>query len=224
MIVFIEGTSSSGKTSIMKKFSPKYAKVSADDFRKQGHTRMMKSLKNKYYTPDEIEKFHKTNRFALMAISVKSKKYAVVEATGGGVLKHLPKKITTVLLYTPIEDLAKHMNARKLIGEFRGNMVFRQFSEKYTKTENPSESIDKVSIKEFIKILKTIKWAFTSEKTLLEFAKKTFNAMGIDDDKKHHITHRKKHYDIVLMSDGKSTQVLYNELIKILVDEHGFLK
>jgi uridine kinase len=38
MIVFIEGTSSSGKTSIMKKFSQKYAKVSADDFRKQGHT------------------------------------------------------------------------------------------------------------------------------------------------------------------------------------------
>jgi shikimate kinase len=224
MIVFIEGTSSSGKTSIMKKFSSKYAKVSADDFRKQGHARMMKSLKNKYYSVDEIEQFLKTNRFALMAIAVKSKKYAVVEATGSGALKHLPKKTTTVLLYTPIEELAKHMNSRKSIGEYRGNMVFRQFSEKYIKTEDSSESIDEVSIVEFIKILKTIKWAFTSEKNLLEFAKKTFTSMGINNDKKHYITHRKKNYDIVLMSDGKSTQVLYNKLIKILVDEHGFLK
>jgi broad-specificity NMP kinase len=133
MIVFIDGTSSSGKTSIMKKFSSKYAKISSDDFRKQGHMIMMKSLKNKYYSVDEIEKVNKTNRFALMAIAVKRKKYAVVEATGGGALKHLPEKITTVLLYTSIEDLAKHMNSRKSIGEFRGNMVFRQFSEKYIK-------------------------------------------------------------------------------------------
>jgi hypothetical protein len=224
MIVFIDGTSSSGKSSLMGKFSSKYTKLSADNFRDFAHNKKVKSLKNKYYTLNEISEINKQYKFTEMSRIAKSKKYTIIEAAGSAVLKYLPKKTITVLLYTNIEDLAKNIICRKSIGEFRGNMVFKQFSEKYIKSDNLSDFIDIISLGAFIKALKSVKWLFTSEKELYTFAKETLKTMGINDNKKHFITPRKTNYNIILISDKKSTSQIYNELIKILVNKYKFPK
>jgi len=226
MKIILNGTSSSGKTSIIKLLPNNVKKISFDDFIDKIYCdhdiKPADSLyKNKYYTEKQKSKIFKDYVWKYFKSEIKNSNNFIIDLVDFGenqlsLKKHLSisiNNIKNVLLYTNLNSLIRNIDKRKSYDP-RGLFVFNHFTQIYTYTDNENEAIDSVCLKDFIKNLKNIKYFFLNEKDLIEFAKKIFENLNIKNlqiNKNYYIKPIFK-YDIVLNSTNKTSKELVKEL------------
>jgi len=223
MKIILNGTSSSGKTSIMKLLPNNVKKISIDGFYNKiycDHSILPpESLyKNKYYTKKQLNNLFKYYWWKYCKSETKNSKNFIIDLVETenqlGLKKYLPKNnIKNVLLYTNLDNLIRNIDKRKNY-EPRNLFVFEQFTEIYTTTDNEIEAIDVICLKDFIKNLKKVKYFFSNEKEITTFAKKIFKKVNIkylQINKNYYIKPICK-YDIVLNSTNKTPKKLVEEL------------
>lgn len=223
MRIILNGTSSSGKTSIIKLLPSDVKKISMDVIYEKIYChhdiKPPESLyKNKYYTKKQRENIIKYYLWDYCKSETKNINKFIIDLVETedplGLKKYLSiNNIKNVLLYTNFDNLIKHIEKRRNYDP-RGLFVFDQFTELYTFTENENEAIDIICLKDFIKSLKNIKYLFSNEKELITFAKKIFKELKIkylQVNKKYYIKSIFK-YDIVLNSTNKTSKQLVKEL------------
>lgn len=217
MKIILEGTSSSGKSSIVKLFPNNYTKIAMDDL-EYNREEMFKKLKNRYYKTEETDKIFVDIMDKRLSSKVKNKKKFIIDTVNMNgyptIQKYLPKDTLKVLLYTNLKDLVRNIDKRKTY-DSRGLYVFNQFTNYFEKTDKIEYAIDKIKLPDFIKNLKNIKYFFESEKDLKEYAKSTFEKMNIKDNKVHYIKPRYDGFDIILRSTDKTSKELKNLLINL---------
>lgn len=221
MRIILTGTSSSGKTSIVKLLPNNVKKLSMDKYNDKIYCdNSLKPphglYKNKYYTPGEKWNISNSHRREYFKSEIKKSKNFIIDTVEDAIfLKNYLKMndVKSVLLYTDLEKLIKNIERRRNY-EPRGLFVFQQFTEFYTFTNNEDEAIDCVCLKDFIENLKNIKYLFSNEKELITIAKIIFKKLNIKYlkmDKKYHIKPQIK-YDIILNSKNKTSKKLVKEL------------
>jgi hypothetical protein len=171
-------------------------------------------MKNKYYSEKEKLNIYSPIEDALIYDKVKKHKNWIIDTLDDDgkitINKILPKDCIKILVYTNLQNLVENIIKRK---QPRGTFPFNQFSKYYKKTDNPKDAIDTLITKdEFIKQLKKMKYEFTSEKDLKNFAKDIFKTIGITDNKKHYIKPRHDIYDYILKTQGKTPKQLYTQI------------
>ena len=116
-------------------------------------------------------------------------------------------------------DLDSNMRVKRLetprVKVPKGSIgLTEQFTNIYCSTDNEIDAIDEICLKDFIKNLKNIKYLFSSEKELVNFAKKIFKNLNIkylQINKKYYIKPIYK-YDSVLNTTNKTVENLVKEL------------
>jgi predicted kinase len=212
----LEGTSSSGKTTIIKKFPKIYKVIELDDLLR-ANDNCKKLLKNKYYTQKQRDNMDKHCLLKELGNQMGTKKHVVIDtvnfepASPKELNKYLPKDIINILIYTNLEFLAINIEERRKY-DARGKFVFEQFAEYYVGTTNPNEAIDTVNLKSFIKNLHKMKYEFQNEKELIGFAKDIFKSMNILDDKETFIKPRYNKFHAIINTTGKTPIELKNEI------------
>ena len=228
MKIILNGTSSSGKTTIMKLLPKKYKKVSLDEYRYkvwcsreiEPHERL---LKNKYYTHKEKLKINVNQRWQYYKMEINNSNNFIIDTVLtlqgyhiSSLKKYLSiKNLKCVLLFTNFSNLIRNIEKRRNYDP-RTLGVFNNFTDLYTYTDYKNEAIGVVCLKDFIKDLKNVKYFFSSEKELITFAKKIFKQLKIKNiklTKKYYIKPVDK-YDIVLDSTNKTPEQLIKELKK----------
>jgi hypothetical protein len=223
MKIVLEGTSSSGKSSIVSKFPKKYKKISVDDI--YFEFEFLKDVKNKYYTKKEVDETINSYYEKTLASRVKNDDNYIIDMVNDRkgkpiINKYLSKDVINILLYTNLADLVYNINKRKNSNP-RGKFVFNQFAKYYMVTDNINKSIDTINLKSFIKNLKKMKYGFESEKALKKFAKDIFKSLGISkisDTKDYHIKPRYSKFDMILPTKNKSPTQLKNIIINFKCD------
>lgn len=230
MKLILNGTSSSGKTSIMKLFPIKYKKLSMDNFYNDifcfHKIKPVQSLyKNKYYSKKEHEKIHRIYLWDYFKKQTRNVTNFIIDQVDTknqlGLSNYLKKNnvkgIINVLLYTNLYDLIRNIDKRRGF-EPRSKWLFtRQFCKLYTYTKDKEEAIGTVCFNKFVKDLKKIKYEFVDEKELISFAKQVFNLLNIKRIIKYKEYHIKPvcKYDLVLNSSNKSSKQIFTKLCKI---------
>ncbi len=212
MHILITGTSSSGKTSVAKQFNNRYKKIFVDDYGEKAYIKTFSQLRNNFYKQCDIQKLHYLQTRKMMGVDAKKYKNVIIDDFEPTVLKYLPKDTKRVLLYTSLKDLTRNIIRRRKTDPREKN-VYEQFAQNYIKTNNKDESIDKINIKDFYKLLNKVKWNFESEKELKLFAKDIFMEMGINDSNDHYITNRHKIYDFIINSKNKKPNDIKNDIL-----------
>jgi len=223
MRIILNGTSSSGKTSIIKLLPNNVKKISLDGFFDKIYCdhdiKPHESLyKNKYYTEKQRDNIFKDYLWKYYKSEIKNSNNFIIDLVETenplSLNNYLSiNNIKNVLLYTNLNSLIRNIDIRRNY-EPRGLFVFDQFTEIYTYTDNVTEAIDIVCFKDFIKDLKYIKYFFSNETELIEFAKKIFKNLNIKRlqiNKNYYIKPIFK-YDVVLNSTNKTPYELVNEL------------
>lgn len=224
MKIILNGTSSSGKTSIIKLLPNNVNRISMDKFFDLVYCdHLIKSpeslYKNKYYTKKQKDELLKYYLWKYYKSEVKKSDNFIIDLVQTdedqlNLKKYLStNNIKNVLLYTNLNNLIKNINKRRNYDP-RGLFVFEQFTNIYCSTDNEIEAIDEICLKDFIKNLKNIKYLFSSEKELVNFAKKIFKNLNIkylQINKKYYIKSIYK-YDNVLNSNDKTPNNLVKEL------------
>ena len=171
MKLLLYGTSSSGKSTIMK-LLPKNVKIlSADDIFKKRKLPEYKSIessfKNKYYTQQEKDNIELKSIYKYFKLESKKSKNFIIEIVYWPsridefselrLKKYLSiNNLKSVILYTNLSNLIRNIEKRRNY-DFRGLGVFYNFTKLYTYTDNKNEAIGVVCLKDFIKDLKNIK-------------------------------------------------------------------
>lgn len=214
MKIILEGTSSSGKSSIVKKLPNTYTKVAMDDL-ENNREEMFKKLKNKYYKINEADEIFFNIIDKRLSNKVKNKTKFVIDMVNPNgyptIIKYLPKDTIKILVYTNLSDLVRNIDKRKTY-DSRGLFVFNQFTNYYVKSNNKT-GIDTVNVNDFIKSLKNIKYLFESEKELILFAKNTFKNLGIKNNKTYYIVPRYKFFNAIINTKDKTPTELKNLII-----------
>jgi hypothetical protein len=225
MNIFLSGTSSAGKTSILREFPKKYNTILLDDLLENSKFTVCrnKQLKNVFYTKKEkkeilIDCIHKKLIENLKEENVIDWVDWFDENDELLINKYLPNRFH-VLVYTNIYDLVDNI-IKRMFSEPRGVWLFEdQFAKYYMKTNNKKDSIDIINFNKFIKSLEKIKWEFESEKDLINFAKNVFNLLGINKinkEKDYYIKPRLNNYDLILVTKNKSPKELKDIILKNL--------
>lgn len=223
MKIILNGTSSSGKTSIVKLLPKNVKQISLDGFTDKIYCdhdiKPPESLyENKYYTDKQKNDIHTDYLWKYYKSEIKNSNNFIIDLVETknplSLNNYLSiNNIKNVLLYTNLNSLIRNIDIRRNY-EPRGLFVFDQFTEIYTYTDNVNEAIDIVCLKDFIKDLKNIKYFFSNETELIEFAKKIFKNLNIKRlqiNKNYYIKPIFK-YDIVLNSTNKTPNELVKEL------------
>jgi len=225
MNIFLSGTSSSGKTSIIKEMPKKYNIISLDGLYEKYNFDICKNtkLKNRYYSIKEKEDIYLDCLYKKLIECLKKDNLIDWVDTFNDnykllIDKYLPNRFH-ILVYTNIYDLVKNINKRKLY-EPRGVWLFEeQFVKYYKETKNKDDAIDTINYNKFIKSLEKIKYEFESEKELNKFAEKIFNLLGIKriiKDKDYYIKPRLNNYDLILITKNKSPSELKNIIFETI--------
>ena len=230
-IIILDGTSSSGKSTIAKLLDSKkkykyigndYAEGELAKIIQKKYNDYLKTIPNEYainYKRELLDQFWASEMIndALEAekgiIDTSSPQMFIDEINRRG----LNDQLYIILLYTGINDLARNIESRRIEGEPRGTFVFRQFAERYTKTNK--DGIDTVNRKKFNKILlDNFKYDFKNKEELDKFSIDVFEKMGITDDKDHliKVKDKKIEYDYLLNTVGKSQEEIFKEAENIL--------
>lgn len=223
MNIFLSGTSSSGKTSIIKEMPKKYNILSLDDLYEKYNFEICKNtkLKNRYYSIKEKDNIYYDCLYKKLIECLKKDNIIdwVDDFNDNYELlidKYLPNRFH-ILVYTNLYDLVKNINKRKLY-EPRGIWLFEeQFIKYYKETKNKDDAIDTINYTKFIKSLEKIKYEFESEKELNKFAEKIFNLLGIKKiikDKDYYIKPRLNTYDLILITKNKNPTELKNIILE----------
>lgn len=215
MKIILEGTSSSGKSSIVKLFPKKYKKVALDDL-EYNKEELYKIVKNKYYKNEEMDKMFYNIISNRLSSRVKGSSDFIIDQVDpknlSKLINKLPNTTVRILLYTNLNDLVDNIDKRKIY-DARGLFVFKQFTQYYVKTDD--NGIDIININDFIEYLKKIKFFFENEKELVKFAKDIFKDLGITDKKNHNIKPRISTYNYLLNSKGKTPTELKNIILNL---------
>ena len=224
-IILLDGTSSSGKTSICNYFSAKgYKCLIGDDYFGGKHVKPIESEYENYIKDLSNEYFgKKTDTFRKLVASTMIDK--AIES-GNGIIdavilepfidvineRNLNDSFKIILLYTNLKDLVRNMESRRKQGDSRGIFVFKQFVKRYEKSS--SEGIDTVNRSKFKKLLlDNLKYEFVGEEELIKFCNEIFEKLGITDDNDHYIKVRDDYkYDFLLSTVGKSKADINEEL------------
>lgn len=223
MNIFLSGTSSSGKTSIIKEMPKKYNILSLDGLYEKYNFEICKNtkLKNRYYSIKEKDNIYYDCLYKKLIECLKKDNIIdwVDDFNDNYELlidKYLPNRFH-ILVYTNLYDLVKNINKRKLY-EPRGIWLFEeQFIKYYKETKNKDDAIDTINYTKFIKSLEKIKYEFESEKELNKFAEKIFNLLGIKKiikDKDYYIEPRLNTYDLILITKNKNPTELKNIILE----------
>lgn len=223
MNIFLSGTSSSGKTSIIKEMPKKYNILSLDGLYEKYNFEICKNtkLKNRYYSIKEKDNIYYDCLYKKLIECLKKDNIIdwVDDFNDNYELlidKYLPNRFH-ILVYTNLYDLVKNINKRKLY-EPRGIWLFEeQFIKYYKETKNKDDAIDTINYTKFIKSLEKIKYEFESEKELNKFAGKIFNLLGIKKiikDKDYYIKPRLNTYDLILITKNKNPTELKNIILE----------
>ena len=223
MNIFLSGTSSSGKTSIIKEMPKKYNILSLDGLYEKYNFEICKNtkLKNRYYSIKEKDNIYYDCLYKKLIECLKKDNIIdwVDDFNDNYELlidKYLPNRFH-ILVYTNLYDLVKNINKRKLY-EPRGIWLFEeQFIKYYKETKNKDDAIDTINYSKFIKSLEKIKYEFESEKELNKFAEKIFNLLGIKKiikDKDYYIKPRLNTYNLILITKNKSPSELKNIILE----------
>jgi len=208
--ILLDGTSSSGKTSICDFYEEKeYVRISIDDFLDKKFNKIFSELPNEYTNimkiiakdmVDEAEKHDK------VIFDVVDQNIIEQAKTVNG------KNIYVIVVYASLEDLIRNIDSRRKKMDPRGIFVFDQFVERYTKTDEKTDMI--VNRKKFIKKLEeTMKYEFNNEEDLEKYAINLFKRMDIDDDDDYYVELRENYYaDYIINTSGKSKREIYEEL------------
>jgi hypothetical protein len=213
----LEGTSSSGKSSIIKKFPKDYKVVALDDLLRADYN-CNSMLKNQYYTNKQREKMYNDCLFKELGNRMANKKNVVIDTVNEHsspkeLNKYLPKDILNILIYTNLENLVKNIDSRKTYDP-RGKFSFNQFAIYYVGTANKKEAIDKVNLQDFIKSLLHIKYEFESREQLNKFAKDIFKSMNITTNESY-IKPRYNKFHAIINTTGKTPTELKNEIFTL---------
>lgn len=227
MKIILIGTSSSGKSSIMKALPRNYKKLSMDNlWEKMYCDKDIKPyehlFKNKYYTQEEKSNIYKKYAWNYYKKETENSKNFVIDlfdsSDPSGLKKYLKNDVKNVLLYTDFKDLIKNIESRRNY-EPRDLVVFDHFISLYTYTDDKNEAIDTIFLKDLINNFKKIKYLFSSEDMLIKTAENIFSLLmntpikNIKIDQKYFIKPRFE-YDIILNSKNKTV----NDLIKEFKD------
>lgn len=215
MKIILEGTSSSGKSSIVKLFSKKYKKIALDDL-EYNKEELYKIIKNKYYKTNTTQKMLYNIISNRLSSRVKGSSDFIIDLVDpknlSKLINKLPKTTVRILLYTNLNDLVDNIDKRKIY-DARGLGVFQQFTQYYVKTDD--NGIDIINLNDFIESLKKIKFFFENKKELVKFAKDIFKDIGITDNKNHNIKPRISIYNYLLNSKGKTPTELKNIILNL---------
>ena len=225
--IMLEGTSSSGKSSILKSFPKHFKKYSVDELHCErecyGKDETYKGVENKYYTDYEINKMHFNYIINKIIKKLKKSNNWVYDYVSNGKKpldhKNLPDDRKNVLVYTNFKDLVSNMRKR-LEYDPRERAVFLQFSNYYIKTNNKKEAIDQINLEKFILELKKIKFLFSNEKDIYTFSKNIFKKMGItysffsNHSENYYIKPRYNNYDLIVKTKNKTPEQCKDYILK----------
>lgn len=218
MKIILQGTSSSGKSSIVNEFPNKFKKISMDNVLKllSQTNDFNKKLENKFYTHNELDTLFFETLYEKIYNEAKLHKNYIIDLVYNLKFpepKYFPDtEIYNILLYTNLSNLTDNINKRKNNDPVSKD-VFEQYANYYKITKKKDSAIDTINIKSFINDLMKIKYEFTSLKDLKLFAKTIFEKIGIKDDKEYYITPRYKHYNLIINSTDKTPTELKNLII-----------
>ena len=214
-IILLDGTSSSGKTSIGKFYEKDgYKLIAVDDFPFEMVQKLVyEELSDEYIGPEKIQKLISKKHRELMITESKKYDKIIFDDINQHILNQCERKnIYIVIVYASLDRLVKNILSRKTTDP-RGIFVFTQYAKRYIKTDSSKDGLDIINRIEFIEQLKKIKYEFESENALVEFAKIIFSRMEIDDDNDHYIKLRDTfQFDYILNTKDKTPIELYQEL------------
>lgn len=229
--ILIDGTSSSGKTSLCKYFKKlNYSCICCDDYvneMSQIKNDWVKTLSNNYITKKEKSDLGDYEQARIMVRDAVASGKAILDAIHQKKFieifdeMNLGSELFVIVIYTSLPNLVRNLESRRKEGDYRGLSPFSQFSKRYIGTdENDSNRIDLVCRKDFIKLLKNnLKYEFENEQMLINYANEMFAKMNIDDDLEHWIKLREEYRcDYLLNTNDKSKDDIYAELDELVCE------
>ena len=223
--ILVDGTSSSGKSTIGKYFSKKeFLCFQIDNYWNDKRINNdFKKVKNDYGEIDKIYEY-KTVKYMIDDAIKTNKNILFDHISQKEIINYMNIKkydnLYIIIIFTNLNDLALNLEKRRKSGDGRGKFAFNQFSERYIKCENKdTQKIEKINRKIFKKILlKFFKYEFKKEEELITFSNEIFSNMNIIDDKDHFIKLRNEYkYDYLLITTNKTKNEIFNELNKIII-------
>lgn len=220
MKVVLCGTSSAGKTSVMRSFSRSYKKVSFDDIIDDESTdaKINSKLENKFYSAKEKTK-HREKMLNDILMKKTSGAHFVIDIVGGMVATQmrsfLPKSTKYVLVYTGIDQLARNLKTRKSKDPRFIKHVMQDYAKIYERAIQGETGIDTISYAKVVRCLNEFKSEFTSKADLEAFAVSTLKKMNIHDKKLHDIVpHNRNEYDLIMITKGMAIEKVRDSILK----------
>ena len=125
MKIILEGTSSAGKSSIVKKFPNTFTKIAMDDL-ENNREELFKKLKNRYYTQEETDNIFVDIMDKRLSSKVKNKKKFIIDAVNmkgyPSIIKYLPKETMNTVLNERVLYLRQKLEQFKYDGPVPGNL------------------------------------------------------------------------------------------------------
>lgn len=217
--ILLDGTSSSGKTTISK-FYEKYGYycIASDDYSKVSLNELLSVLPNEYLSNTKSSELLGLTRAKNMYSASKKYDKVVFDDISQNILKVIPRKqIFVIIVYCSLDTLTRNMTIRRFT-DYRGKFVFDQYANRYVKTNTKKDSLDVINRKNFVTSLETMKADFESEDKLMQFATNVFNKMNIDDDNDHYIKLRDEYtYDYIIDTKNKTPSEIFDELKNVTI-------
>jgi dephospho-CoA kinase len=234
-IIILDGTSSSGKSTICNFFKSKHFSCFqidkyTDYCNKKIKTKWLKTVKNLKNEYNNIS-FNSVCEKTLMEDCLKIKSNVLIDDVEQfGYIKMLKEKKLTNNLYiinvfANFKTLSRNLESRRKECDPRGINAFSQFADRYIKTdENDPKKIEKINKTHFKNLLlKYFKYEFSNKKQLITFSNDIFKRMEIDDDDDHYIKVRDNiKYDYLLNTTNKSKSQIFKELQDNVFDNNIF--
>jgi len=228
--VLLDGTSSSGKSTICNFFKTKnfdcfeidkYTNICIKQVKKRW-INTLKKFKNEYSYKNKNKYFNTLGEETMINRALKSKNNVIIDDIDqfSYIKKFEEKKLIHNLyiinVFANLETLARNIELRRKKGEdARGIIPFSQFANRYIKVDkNDPTKIEKVNRTNFKNLLlKYFKYEFTNETELLNFSNDMFKYMEIFDNNDHYIKLRDNiKYDYLLNTSNKTKQEIFKEL------------
>lgn len=154
-MIFLDGTSSSGKSTIAKLFEEEgYKHINVDDFMDDGRIIMLKNIPNEYTSNSQKISLHKHETGKLMLEESKKYDKVVLDDVRQDILQFFNRKdVYIIIVYTSLDNLMRNFLKRRF-HEPRGLFVFEQYAKRYINADSSIDSLDIISRPKFVELLK----------------------------------------------------------------------
>jgi adenylate kinase family enzyme len=234
-IILLDGTSSSGKSTICtffksKNFSCFQIDKYTDYCNKKVKNKWLKTVKNLKNEYNNIN-FNSICEKTLMDDCLKIKSNVLIDDVEQfSYIKMLEEKklinnLYIINVFANFKNLARNLESRRKECDPRGINAFSQFADRYIKTdEDNPKKIEKINRKSFKNLLlKYFKYEFSNQIQLITFSNDIFKRMEIDDDNDHYIKVRDNiRYDYLLNTTNKTKNQIFKELQENVFDSKTF--